>query len=159
LQLGATIHDPRRERVHHRLRCMRPLACPQANARPDRLKIGPRDRLRANHSKSRDSLLALHLSELKRHTCPVSEPNPGPLSHEPTTYHGPVESHRSIMARRSLPQNGSPSTKIQGEPNTPRATAASPCWRAIAFTSGSSIPASTKSRSMPSSDDATCAIA
>src|SRR5262249_20624168 len=42
-----------------------------------------------------------------------------------TTYHGPVESHRSIMARRSLPKNGSPSTKTQGDPNTPRATAAS----------------------------------
>src|SRR5262252_7061275 len=71
-------------------------------------------------------------------------------------YHGPVESHRSIMARRSLPQNGSPSTKIQGEPNTPRATAASPCWRAMAFTSGSLIPASTESRSIPGSDDHLC---
>jgi hypothetical protein len=32
-------------------------------------------------------------------------------------------------------------SKIQGEPNTPRATACSPCWRAMSFTSGSAIPA------------------
>src|SRR5262249_1532326 len=60
------------------------------------------------------------------------------------SYHGPPPSHRSTMARRSLPQNGSPSTKIHRHPNTPRVTEASPCWRAIAFTSESLMPASTE---------------
>src|SRR5438128_9634106 len=63
-------------------------------------------------------------------------------------YHGP-SSHRSTIGSRSLPQKGSPSTKIQGEPNTPRATACSPCWRAMIFTSGSAIPARIISRSIP----------
>src|SRR5262249_11966858 len=53
---------------------------------------------------------------------------------------GPRATARPSTADR-CPKKGSPSTKIQGEPNTPRAIACSPCWRAMLFISGSAIPA------------------
>src|SRR6185503_20725779 len=54
------------------------------------------------------------------------------LGHQP-----PLVSQSSIIGRRSQPQKGSPSTKNQGEPKTPRPTASSDRALASALISGS----------------------
>src|SRR5450432_949315 len=64
---------------------------------------------------------------------------------------GPLASQRSICARRSLPQNGSPSTMKKGAPNTPCPIASSQAWRRRAFQAGAVHTASASAASTPNS--------
>jgi hypothetical protein len=76
------------------------------------------------------------------------------LLHQP-----PLPSQSSTCSSRSLPQNGSPSTKKNGEPNTPRASEAATASRRSARAWSPSMPSSSVAASTPIAGPsaATCA--